>query len=52
MNPRPTLAQPAAQRAAAVIPVAGDIRDIDGWYDIDDVIHRFWVTVPPRTTAE
>jgi hypothetical protein len=34
-----------------VIPVAGEICDIDGWYDIDDVMHRFWVTVPPRTTA-
>ena len=33
-------------------PVAGDSYDIVGWYDIDDVVHGFWATVPPRTTAE
>ena len=51
MNPRPVLAQPAAQRAAGVIAVAGDICDIVGWYDIDDAMHRSWATVPPRTTG-
>ncbi len=31
--------------------VAGDSSDIVGWYVIDDVVHGFWATVPPRTTA-
>jgi hypothetical protein len=32
-------------------PVAADSYDIVGRYVIDAVVHGFWATVPPRTTA-
>ena len=32
-------------------PVAADSYNIVGRYVIDAVVHGFWATVPPRTTA-